>query len=48
MTTPEAEFLDIIGTKVLGVFHIAIYITFTNEFYTPSPCAKVVGNWFGM
>jgi hypothetical protein len=42
---PEAEFLDVIGTKVFA----SHTVTSTNGFYPPpSPWAKVVWNWFVM
>jgi hypothetical protein len=37
---PENEFLDVIGTKVLRVFLLAIFtVTFSSGFYPPPPPA---------
>jgi hypothetical protein len=36
--SPEAEFFDVIGTKVFRVFLLAIFtVTSTNGFYSPTP-----------
>jgi hypothetical protein len=41
--TSEAEFLEVIGTKVLRVSSLLFTVTSTNGFYSPSPLwAKVV------
>ncbi len=40
---PEAEFLYVIGTKVLRVFLLAIHSHLTKGFYSPPPLEK---NWF--
>jgi hypothetical protein len=34
---PEAEFLDVIGTKALEVFLLAIHSRLANGFYSPRP-----------
>ncbi len=39
---PEAEFLDVIGTKVLRVFLLAVHNHLTNGFNPPPPLTKVV------
>ncbi len=36
-TIPEAEFLDVIGTKVLRFFFLAVHGTSTNGSYSSSP-----------
>ncbi len=42
---PEAEFLDVIGTKVLEVFLLAIHShLYTNRYY--SPPSPIEQNWF--
>ncbi len=42
---PEAEFLDVIGKKVLRVSFLRFTVTSTYGFYSP---LKVVWNWFVM
>ena len=37
---PEAEFLDVIGTKVFRVFLLAIHSHFYKRFYSPSSMSK--------
>jgi hypothetical protein len=45
LSLSEAEFLNIIGTKVLGVFLLAIHaVTATNGFYPPPPALEQ--KWF--
>ncbi len=45
---PEAEFSDVIGTKVLRIFLLAIHITSTNAFLSPSspPPLSKSQKWF--
>ncbi len=38
--TVGAEFLDVIGTKVLRVFLLLFTVTSTNESYSPPPLSK--------
>jgi hypothetical protein len=37
---PDAEFLDVIWTKVLRVFLLSIYCHLSYGFYSPSPLSK--------
>ncbi len=39
-TTPEDEFLNVIGTKVLRVSSLLFKVTSTNGFYSPSTLSK--------
>ncbi len=39
---PEAKFLDVIGTKVLGIFLLAIHSHLNYGFYSPLPLGKSV------
>ncbi len=38
--TPEADFFDVIGTKVLSVFLLAVHIRLYNGFYSLPPLSK--------
>ncbi len=42
---PEAEFLDVFGTKILRVFLLAIHSHLYYGFYHPPPLEQ---NWFVM
>ncbi len=49
--TPEAEFLDVIGTNVLRVSSLLFTVNSTNGFYSPPPrppWVKIFWNWFVM
>jgi hypothetical protein len=41
ISRPEAEFLDVIGTKVLRVFLLTV--TIARGFYSPPPSQEKVG-----
>jgi hypothetical protein len=42
---PVVEFLNVIGTKVLGIFLLVFSATSTNGFYSPTPLS-IEQNWF--